>query len=124
MLVSGVILTLMAIILAAPLAHIFVGYDEELFTLTTHAFKLFAYSFLLAGINIYISSFFTALNNGGISAAVSFLRTLVFQTASVLFLPIILGVDGIWWAISVAEVFAFIISMIFLIAKRKKYRYF
>ncbi len=121
--VSGVVLTILAIALSSPLAKIFVGYDKELYELTRHAFRLFAYSFLLAGFNIFTSSFFTALNNGAVSAAISFMRTLIFQTSSVLILPIFLGVDGIWWAITVAEVFAFILSLIFLFAKRKKYNY-
>ena len=121
--VSGVVLTILAIALSSPLAKIFVGYDEELYELTRHAFRLFAYSFLLAGFNIFTSSFFTALNNGAVSAAISFMRTLIFQTSSVLILPMFLGVDGIWWAITVAEVFAFILSLIFIFAKRKKYNY-
>lgn len=121
--VSGVVLTILAIALSSPLAKLFVGYDEELYELTRHAFRLFAYSFLLAGFNIFTSSFFTALNNGAVSAAISFMRTLIFQTSSVLILPIFLGVDGIWWAITVAEVFAFILSLTFLFAKRKKYHY-
>ena len=120
---SGIVLTTLAMALSASLSKIFVGYDEGLYSLTMHAFKLFSFSFLLAGFNIFVSSFFTALNNGGISATVSFLRTLVFQTASVIILPIFFDIDGIWWAITVAEVFAFIISLTFLIAKRKKYRY-
>ena len=91
--------------------------------MTTHAFKIFAFAFILAGMNIFTSSFFTALNNGGVSAIISFLRTLVFQMLSVLILPMILDLDGIWWAITVAEVFAFLISLIFLFAKRNKYHY-
>ena len=121
--VSGVVLTILAIALSSPLAKLFVGYDKELYELPRHAFRLFAYSFLLAGFNIFTSSFFTALNNGAVSAAISFMRTLIFQTSSVLILPIFLGVDGIWWAITVAEFFAFILSLIFLFAKRKKYNY-
>lgn len=120
---TGVALTALAMALAGPLSRLFVGYDAGLFALTSHAFRLFAWSFLLAGFNIYASGFFTALNNGGISAAISFLRTLVFQSASVLILPIFLDVDGIWWAITVAEVFAFLISVTFLLAKRGKYHY-
>ena len=120
---TGVALTALAMALADPLSRLFVGYDAGLFALTSHAFRLFAWSFLLAGFNIYASGFFTALNNGGISAAISFLRTLVFQSASVLILPIFLDVDGIWWAITVAEVFAFLISVMFLLAKRGKYHY-
>ena len=120
---GGVLLTVAARLLAALLAHLFVGYDAVLFDLTTHAFRLFSWSFLLAGFNIFTSGFFTALNNGAISAAISFLRTLVFQTASVLILPLLLGVDGIWWAITVAEIFAFLISLLFLFLTRNKYHY-
>ena len=121
---SGVVLTILAMVLAGPLAKIFVGYDQGLYDLTRHAFRVFAYSFLLAGFNIFASSFFTALNNGVVSAAISFLRTLIFQTASVLLLPLVLGVDGIWWAIFAAEVFASLISVAFLFAKRERYHYF
>ena len=120
---GGILLTVAARLLAAPLARLFVGYDAVLFDLTVHAFRLFSWSFLLAGFNIFASGFFTALNNGAISAAISFLRTLVFQTASVLILPLLLGVDGIWWAITVAEIFAFLISLLFLFLKRNKYHY-
>ena len=120
---SGVVLTVLARVLAAPLAKIFVGYDEGLFALTCHAFRLFSFAFLFAGFNIFASSFFTALGNGLISAAISFLRTLVFQTSSVILLPLLLGVDGIWYAITAAEIFATIISLIFLLAKRRKYHY-
>ena len=120
---GGVLLTIAARLLAAPLARLFVGYDAGLFELTSHAFRLFSWSFLLAGFNIFTSGFFTALNNGAISAAISFLRTLVFQTASVLILPLLLDVDGIWWAITVAEMFAFLISLMFLYLKRNKYHY-
>ena len=120
---GGVLLTIAARLLAAPLAHLFVGYDAGLFELTSHAFRLFSWSFLLAGFNIFTSGFFTALNNGAISSAISFLRTLVFQTASVLILPLLLDVDGIWWAITVAEIFAFLISLVFLYLKRNKYHY-
>lgn len=120
---ADVILTALAAVLAAPLAKLFVGYDEGLFELTRHAFRIFSFAFLLAGFNIFASSFFTALNNGGVSAAIFFLRTLVFQTSSVLILPIFLDIDGIWLAVTVAEVFAFIISVIFLVVKRKKYHY-
>ena len=121
--ISGVVLTLLAAALAAPLARLFVGYDQALFEMTRHAFRLFSLSFLLAGINIYVSSFFTALNNGAVSAIVSFLRTLVFQMLCVLVLPIFFGIDGIWWAMAVAEMFAFILSLSFLIVKRNKYHY-
>lgn len=122
--VAGVCLAGLAELLAVPLAHLFVGYDAGLYALTVHAFRIFSFSFLLAGINIYISGFFTALNNGGVSALIAFLRTLVFQSASVLLLPLLFGVDGIWWAITAAEVFAFAVSLTALLLNRKKYGYF
>jgi len=120
---AGVIMTALAFALAVPLSKLFVGYDIELFEMTKHAFRLFSFSFIFAGVNIFVSSFFTALNNGAVSAAISFLRILIFQMLSVLILPKVFGLDGIWWSITVAEVFAFIISVIFIVAKRKKYHY-
>ena len=121
--IAGVLMTSAAWGLAGPLSGVFVGYDMERYELTKHAFRMFAFSFLLAGVNIFASSFFTALNNGGVSAAISFLRTLVFQVASVLVLPVFLGLDGIWYSITVAEVLAFFVSLLFLIANRRKYHY-
>ena len=121
--VLGVILSTVAFCFAKPLAKIFVSYDAELLALTVRAFKIYAIHFLLCGFNIFASGFFTALNNGGVSAAISFLRTLVFQSAAVIIMPIMFGVNGIWWAVVVAEVCAFIISTTFLIIKRKKYNY-
>lgn len=122
-LTAGVIMVIIAELLAPVLAGIFVGYDKELFDMTVHAFRLFSFTFLLSGFNIWCSSFFTALNNGAISAAVSFLRTLVFQLAAVLILPIFLKLDGVWISVAFAEVCAFVISLLFLIAKKKKYDY-
>ena len=123
MLITGAVLTVLAMLLSVPLASLFVGYDKELYELTLHAFRLFAFSFLLAGYNVFCSGFFTALNNGGVSACISFLRTLVFQLLSVLFLPFIFDTEGIWYAITIAEICAFIISTIFLFAKKNKYHY-
>ena len=120
---GGVVLTALALLLARPLAAVFVGYDAALFDLTCHAFEVFSFAFLFAGFNIFASSFFTALNNGGVSAAISFLRTLVFQSASVILLPLLFDVDGIWYAITAAEVFATLISAMFLFLKQKKYGY-
>lgn len=119
----GVVMAAAAYTLSEPLARIFVGYDAELCAITSHAFKLFSVAFLLAGFNIFASAFFTALNNGAISAAISFLRTLLFQTSAVLILPLLIDVDGIWLAVGIAEVFAFIISLSFIFAKRGKYHY-
>lgn len=119
----AIVMLVLAIVLAYPLASIFVSYDAALMELTVHAFMIFSFSFLFAGFSIFGSSFFTALNNGLISAAISFLRTLVFQIAAVLILPPIFGLDGIWYSIVVAEVVSVIVTVIFLLAKRKKYGY-
>ena len=116
-------LTILALALASPLAKLFVGYDADLCDLTTYAFRLFAPSFLLAGLNIFASGFFTALNNGLVSAIISFLRTLVFQLLAVLILPGVIGGDSIWWSVAIAEVAAFVISLIFVLANNKKYGY-
>ena len=120
---AGAILTVAAYLLAEPLAKVFVGYDAELLQMTAHAFQLFSLTFLISGFNIFISSFFTALNNGAISAAVSFLRTLIFQMLAVLILPNLFGVDGVWWSIAAAEIPAFAVSLAFLFGKREKYHY-
>lgn len=114
---------LAAKILSSPLAKLFTGYDLELYNLTLKAFSIFAFSFLFAGIAIFGSSFFTALNNGLVSALISFLRTLVFQTAAILLLPLIFDVDGIWMSIVIAELMAFIVTFIFIFAKKKQYKY-
>ena len=121
--ILGITMMVLAQMLASPLAKVFVGYDKELFDMTVHGFRLFSFYFILAGINIYSSSFLTALNNGIISAIISFSRTLGFETLSVIILPIFFKLDGVWMAITVAEICAFVISMSFLISKREKYNY-
>ncbi len=112
-----------ALALAKPLALLFVGYDEGLLALTVRAFGIFSFSFLFSGYAIFSSSFFTALNDGLVSAAISFLRTLIFQIAAVLIFPLIWEVDGIWLSIVAAEVMAVAVGVLFLVAKRKKYQY-
>ena len=112
-----------AYVLAKPLSQIFVGYDEGLLDLTVRAFSFFSFSFLFSGIAIFGSSFFTALNNGLVSAAISFMRTLVFQIAAVLIFPLIWDVDGIWLSIVAAEGMAVAVTVLFLRTQRKKYRY-
>ncbi len=109
--------------LSRPLSYVFVGYDEALFDLTRRAFSIFSFSFLFSGYAIFGSSFFTALNNGVVSAAISFMRTLVFQIAAVLLLPLLWGVDGIWLSVVAAELMAVAVTVIFLKLKQKKYRY-
>lgn len=121
--VLGLALTGMAECMASPLAKVFVGYDVELYALTEHAFMLYSLSFLIAGFNIYTSAFFTALNNGLVSAGISFSRTLVFETSAVLLLPLLFGINGIWFSIVVAEMAALTVSIILLLTYRKRYYY-
>jgi len=123
MAVSGVLMMQIAQLSAGTLAKIYVGYDQALLTLTVRAFHIYTLAFVLSGINIFASSLFTALNNGPISALIAFMRSLVFELLSVLILPLIFGIDGIWGAVFVAEVMAFIMSMFFMLKYKKKYNY-
>ncbi len=122
-LVFSVLMLIFGEIFAKPLSQIFVGYDESLLALTVNGFYIYSFTFLFAGIAIFGSGFFTALNNGLVSALISFLRTLIFQVAAVLIIPAILGINGIWISTVVAEIFAVITTVIFLITLKKKYRY-
>lgn len=121
--VCGIILTAAALIFAPALSKIFVGYDNKLFSLTLNGFRLFSLSFIITGFNIFASSFFTALSNGFVSAAISFSRTLLFQIASVLLLPLIFGINGIWLSIVAAEALALVVTSAFLIKNKKRYNY-
>ena len=121
--VCSVSMIILAQLLAYPLAKIYVGYDEELMELTLSGFRIFSISFLFAGTAIYGSSFFTALNDGMTSALISFLRTLVFQAAAVLILPVFFEIDGIWFSIAAAELVAALVTLAFIFGKRKKYGY-
>lgn len=122
-LVMSVGLTVAAEVLAAPLSGIFVGYDAQLYDMTRWAFVVYSLSFLVCGFNMFGSAFFTALNNGPISAAISFLRTLVFQTAAVLLLPVFFDLNGVWWSIIVAEVGALLVTGFCLMKYRGRYHY-
>jgi len=120
---SGIALTAIGAALASPLTGVFVGYDAELAEMTRHGFSLYSLSFFFSGFAIFFSSFFTALGNGAVSAAISFLRTLVFQIAAVFLLPLWLGLDGIWLSVVAAEVASVAIGTAFLLGMRKKYGY-
>lgn len=121
--VAGVIMTVAAVLLSGVLAGLFVGYDAELCDMTRRGFAIYSVSFLIMGINIYGSSFFTALGNGLVSAFISFLRTLLFQLVAVLVLPIFFELDGIWMAIVVAEAVALVVTIGFFVGNKKKYGY-
>ena len=121
--VFGIIMLVLVEILAYPLSSIFVGYDKDLLNLTSNGFRIYGICYLISGINIYTSSFFTSLNNGLISGISSTMRTLVFQIVAVIVLPIIFGINGVWSSIIVAEALALILNVFFFIKFRKKYNY-
>lgn len=123
MLVSSVLMLLFAEALAYPISYMFIGYDEALMDMTLHAFRIYSFCFLFAGMAIFISSFFTALNNGLISAIQSFSRTLVFQVAGVMILPLWLGLDGIWLSVIVGEALALALGVTMLVCFKKRYHY-
>ncbi len=120
---TAIVMVVLGEVLAEPLSKLFVGKNEELLALTLRGFRIYSFSFLFAGFAIFGSSFFTALNDGLTSAIISFLRTLIFQIAAVIILPLILGTDGIWLSIVIAEVMAVVVTVIFMAGKRKKYGY-
>ncbi|MBE5753682.1 MAG: MATE family efflux transporter, partial [Clostridiales bacterium] len=118
----GLIMTALAFTIANALAYVFVGYDEGLRELTAHGFRIYSFSFLICGVNIFASSFFTALGNGFVSAIISSSRIL-FQMITVLILPIFFMLEGIWVAVTLAEILAAVLACVFLFANRKKYNY-
>ncbi|MBQ4523240.1 MAG: MATE family efflux transporter [Lachnospiraceae bacterium] len=120
---AGITLTTAGFFLASPLSKFFVGYDAELCEMTIGAFKIYSISFLFVGFGIFGSSLFTALGNGLISAIVSFLRTIVFQVFSILIMPEIMGMEGIWYSVIVAEILATIVAIGFIVKYKKKYGY-
>lgn len=113
----------LSLVLARPLSMLYVGYDPGLFEMTLRGFIFNSFSFLFSGIAIFGSGFFTALNNGLVSAIMSFLRTLVFQVAAILLLPLIWELDGIWASIVASELAAAAVTVTFLVAMRKRYHY-
>ena len=120
---ASVIMLCLSELLSVPLAKLFAGYDKDLYDMTLHGFRIYALSFLFSGLAIFGSSFFTALNNGPVSAVIAFLRTIVFQVICVLAFPVIWGIDGIWISVVVAEALATAVSVVFVLALRKKYKY-
>lgn len=121
--IFGAGMVVSAELLAVPLSNIFVGYDAELMDMTVSGFRIFALSFAFMGFGIFASGFFTALNDGVTSAVISFLRTLVLQSAAVMLLPMLWGINGVWISIVVAEAMAVVLGTVFLAAKQKKYHY-
>ena len=120
---SGIALTAFALLLTVPVCRIFVGYDPALYEMTKHGYIIIAFSFIMIGYNYFGSYFFTALNNGVISAAISLLRIFVFRTAAVLLLPMLFGLDGIWYSQLVSEVLSTILVTVFLCKYRDRYHY-
>lgn len=121
--VLGLLLTAFAELTGRLTSAIFVSYDQELLELTVRAYRIYMVSFALCGINLFVSSFFTALNNGVVSAVAAFTRTLVFEVAAVFVLPALFGIDSIWWSVDLADLLAFILSICLLKTFQKRYGY-
>ena len=121
--VVAVLMTALSMVLIPYVARIFVGYDAELLALTSHAFRVYALNFFLMGFNVYGSSFFTALGDGVTSALISFLRTLLFQLLALILLPLVLGIEGVWLAITAAELAALVVTVYMFITKDKVFHY-
>ena len=121
--VVSLLMCALSIILAKPLSAIFVGYDQTLLEMTVRGLIIYSLSFLLSGFNMFGSSLFTALNNGLISAVISFVRTLVCQIAAVLLLPLVWELDGIWASVVVAELVALLLTAVLVIKYRHRYHY-
>lgn len=119
----AILLTLAAMFLAPVIAGIFVGYDRELFLMTTRAFRICAIPFLVMWFNMYTSSFFTALNDGAVSAAISFMRALVLPVICIIVFPLLMELDGVWMSLVMSEVLGVFVSLVFMLGKRKKYGY-
>ena len=121
--VIAVVMTALSMLVIPYVARIFVGYDAELLALTSHAFRVYALNFFLMGFNVYGSSFFTALGDGVTSALISFLRTLLFQLLALILLPLVLGIEGVWLAVTAAEAGALCVTVLMFITKDKVFHY-
>ena len=122
--VASIISFSLAQIFAVTLVRIFFGYSMELMEMTVSGFRLFSFSYLILGFNGYASSLFTALNNGRVSAIIAFGRTLVFQCLSILILPKIFGLNGVFSAVISAELLSVIVSTYFIRKYRYEYKYY
>lgn len=120
---AAVVLTALAIVLARPIASIFVGYDAALLDMTARAFTICATPFLVMWFNMYTSCFFTALNDGAVSAAISFMRALVLPVICIIVMPMLFQLDGVWYSLVGSEILGVFVSLYFLLGKRKKYQY-
>lgn len=123
MVAFGILLTVSSEISSRPLASIFVGYDSALTDLATHAFRIYMLNFIICGVNLFVSTLFTGLNNGGVSAFIAIARSIVFETGAVFILPALFGADGIWFAVNVAEVLSACVAFYFIKKYRKRYGY-
>lgn len=121
--ITGVIMSGSAVALAYPLSAMFTSYDPVLLDITVNGMRIHSLHFLLCGFNIFGSAFFTALNNGLISAVISFARTVIFQCSAIIVLPLIFALNGVWSAIIVAEIGSFILTLVFILTQNKHYGY-
>lgn len=121
--ITSVLMVVFGVGLAHPISLLFVGYDSEMLQITVNGMRLFSICYLFVGFNMFASCFFTALNNGLISAVISFGRTLVFQVVCIYVLPIFWGLNGIWLATVVAEGLAMLVSVLMFFVTNGKYQF-
>lgn len=112
-----------SLLLTKPLVSVFARPDNPVFALAVTGNRICTAALLFIGFNIFASGMFTALSNGVISAVLAFSRSFVFMLITMLVLPALLGVNGIWLATPAAELMALALSAAMFRRYRKKYGY-
>ena len=120
----SILVFLFSLLGGKTIAKIFAENNRNVFEITKNGFIIFSFSFLFSGCNIFSSALFTALSNGKVSAAISFLRTFGFIMAFLLVLPRFLEVTGVWLAVPFAEFFTLILTIYLIFRNQKLYHYF
>ena len=106
-----------------PLVSIFARPNNPVYDLAVTGNRICTLALFFIGFNIFASGMFTALSNGIVSAILAFSRSFVFMLITMLILPAILGVNGIWLATPVAELMALALSALMFLKYRKQYQY-
>lgn len=113
----------LAEVFTGGLVLVFASKDAVLSELMISGFRIIAVSILFSGLNIFASGFFTALNNGRVSALISILRTFVLEAGALILLPEFMGIDGVWWSLPAAEILSAVIAVVMIVKYRKTYGY-
>ena len=119
----GFLLYGVACMIEGPFAAEFFGGDELLITMTEEAFALHSLSYMVMGLAVFASAFFTAIHDSRVSFLISFLRTLLFEVLAILLLPMLFDLNGVWAASLTSEVLTLLVTVGLLISKKEKYQY-